>query len=186
MRKMSIGAKMSAIFVGLLLVAQGCAFLVGLSKIGQAFDDLNSDSLEGTRLTIKMNTLLGDRRVVEREHILASAEHEWSEAENPIAQTSQAYEKAGVAYEATIHDHAISEKKAAESLRHLLALYTELENKMVAESRASHDDAAQKLYRSEMKEIYDRAGALVDEIYFNSRPGFRPGLVSGTVQFIHL
>ena len=155
MRKTSIGAKMSAIFVGLLLVAQGCAFL-------------------------------GDRRVAEGEPILASAEHAWNEVENPIAQTSQAYEKVGVAYEATIHDHAISEKKAAENLRRLLALYTELEKKMVAESRASHDEAAQRLYRSEMKEIYDRAGALVDEIYFNSAPEFRPGVVSGTVQLIHL
>jgi len=166
MQNMSISAKMSAIFAALLLITivQGGAFLFGLSRLGNAFEDLYSDSLQSTRLANKMNTLLGDRRIAASEHIFGSDETAWKAAENSIAEVADNYEKARTKYETTISPEQVHEREVADAARKNLARYTELESKMLAESRRNDDEAAQKLYRGEMKEVYDRTGALLDEI----------------------
>ena len=166
MQNMSISAKMSAIFAALLLITivQGGAFLFGLSRLGNAFEDLYSDSLQSTRLANKMNTLLGDRRIAASEHIFGSDETAWKAAENSIAEVADNYEKARTKYETTISPEQVHEREVADAARKNLARYTELESKMLAESRRNDDEAAQKLYRGEMKEVYDRTGVLLDEI----------------------
>jgi methyl-accepting chemotaxis protein len=166
MQHWSISAKMSAIFIALLLVAilQGAAFLFGFSRIGAMFDDLYSDSLESTRLANKMNTLLGDRRIAASEHILGSDETAWKAAEKSIAEAADNYEKAQAKYESIISPEAVHEKQVAEAIRKGIARYGELERQLLAESRGNHDEEAQKLYRGELKDVYDRTGGLLDEI----------------------
>jgi methyl-accepting chemotaxis protein len=148
----------------LLSTAQGGSSLVGLFKLGHAFDNIYLDALVGVTNINKMNTSFGDRRVADSEYILSSDDEHRSAAEKAIGEASATYEALKMKYEATIHDDNPHEKQLAEGLRNDIRQYFELEKKMFTMSRHNDDGEAKTLYRGEMKQVYDRAGATLDEI----------------------
>jgi methyl-accepting chemotaxis protein len=166
MRSLKIEAKLflALAIISLAACADGGATIFGLRSIRQGVDLIYTDSLPGIRLANQMNNLLEDRRVSESEHILSSSESDWVEAERAIETASSSFDKAFRSYEATIQSDASTELKIAADLKALVQRYGELEHKMLAESRGNNDAAAQKIYQSEMKELYYQGGKLLDDL----------------------
>lgn len=166
MRNMSINAKLTAIFFLLLLIAmaEGAISFLGLSSLSGNMDLLYADSLLGIDATNKMNTAFGDRRVAASEHILASDEQGWASAEKAIKEAIEAFEKFKAKYAKTAIDVAPHEKELSDTLQTMVQQYSDSERKLLDLSRQNRDADAQALYRGEMKTLYDRTGAVLDEI----------------------
>jgi methyl-accepting chemotaxis protein len=166
MRSLKIETKLLLAFAVLSVAAcaDGGATIFGLRGIRQGVDSLYTDALEGIRTGYQMNNLLADRRVAESEHILSSSEPEWRAAESAIQTASNSFDIAYRSFAETIRSDSSIELKAATELKELIQRYGEMERRMITESRADQDAAAQKIYRSEMKDVYDRAGKLLDDL----------------------
>jgi methyl-accepting chemotaxis protein len=166
MSSLTIRAKLFAIFglIGVFTLAAAASSITELSRVRSNTDDLYLNSFQGVKLINAMNNFLSDRRIAESEHILANSEAQWRAAENAMKKASDQYRVAHEGYEKTINSDAAHEKKISDDLKSLVERYATLEGQLITISRANRDQEAQALYLSEMKDVYDRAGLIVDEL----------------------
>ncbi|MGV2184605.1 methyl-accepting chemotaxis protein [Rhizobium rhizogenes] len=162
MKRPSIKTALAACFVSMFAMTGGLAYmsLSSMTTIDLNNDQLVNNWIPSMQLVKQMNVDVGDIRITQRDHILASNDSEQQDAEKNITAAEQRFKASSTSYEPLISSDR--ERQLYEELKKNYAAYKSASDKMLELSRKGLDEEAKKVVNGEMIPLSDKMDEQLD------------------------
>ena len=161
------------ISIRLLLVSLSLALLISIFAFSWLSYDstgsLNGNTVEiatnwlpSTRAVNSINTATSDFRIAEGSHIISTDPAEMSRAEKDISAADEYIKTVRKEYEGLIS--ADLERETYNAFSKKWSLYKELHKEMLDLSRANKNEEASVLFKNDMRNAFDEASAILEEL----------------------
>lgn len=140
------------------LVVMGVESVLTARRINQASTDITQAWLPSVIIAEELNTAISDHRIQENTHVLAEDSASMEEAEQHLLKMQKKIEDGFTEYSSYITND--EDREMMEAARELWNRYLECSDELLALSRQSKPQEAQKLIQGKSQELFDQASEL--------------------------